>query len=111
MTKEKLRGKKHEQMVAQKFGGTRHLGNSGSGREDVETKYFSIECKERKSPSVHKYMEQAERNSPPGKIPIVVVKQFDTRQDTNVVCIRQEVFLNLFKTMLENQENNSVEEE
>jgi len=97
----KNRGKNHEKSVATAFNGERHKGVTGQGKEDVQHEVFSIECKERKVTVVHKFMEQAKRNAPTGKIPLVIVKQYNTLQHENVVCMRQQDFIELFKIVIE----------
>jgi hypothetical protein len=96
----KTRGRNHEKAVAVAFDGERHKGVSGCGREDVCHDIFSIECKERATSYAHGFMAQAVRNSPAGKIPMVVIKRFNTPFDENLVCLRQRDFLELFKIVI-----------
>jgi hypothetical protein len=94
----KDRGKRHEKQVAKDWSGVRHLGVTGEGREDVEHSYFSIECKSREKSTAHNWMEQAERNAPTDKVPVVIVKRINGRPDDNIVCIRQSQFFRILKT-------------
>lgn len=74
MAKPTQQWKNVERRVAAKLGGAR-VGNSGRNTEDVTHPVFSIEVKHRKTlpKIVEESMTQCRRNSPGGKVPLVVL--------------------------------------
>lgn len=70
-----------ERRVAAMVGGQR-VGNRGSTTEDVEHALLSIECKHTsKAPKlIVDGLQQARRNAPAGKTPVVVLHPAGSRQ-------------------------------
>ena len=79
------RGKDNERELARRLGG-RRMGTMGA--EDVSTKMFSVEAKSRVRFSGTAFMEQAIRNCPEDRVPIVVVHIYNQRRDNDLVIIR-----------------------
>lgn len=73
----KRRGKELEKRVAKAVGGERVTGARGVAVEDVSHPVFSFECKNNASiPAlIRNAYEQAVRNAPPEKIPVVVFQR------------------------------------
>jgi hypothetical protein len=81
----RTRGKAHEKAIAQRLGGIR-IGLLGG--EDVHLDSpWSIECKHRKAFVACEWMDQATRNAPKGKTPIVIVHVAGSRHDKDLVII------------------------
>lgn len=84
------RGKRHEREVAKRLGGIR-MGTMGN--EDVHTDGpWSIECKSRQTFVANGWMDQATRNAPKGKTPMVIVHVQGKRHDDDYVIIRLKDF-------------------
>ena len=79
------RGKATERNIAKRVGGVR-VGLLGN--EDINHPEFSIEVKDRKKFTGVKYLEQAERNCPDGKIPIAIVHVTRQCHGRDVVLVR-----------------------
>ena len=83
MSKEKQKGYRNEKAVAEYFGGERR---GTLGAEDVNHPTMSIETKHYGHNLLPKFIlkvyEQAERNSPAGKIPVAILHQVnDSHKD------------------------------
>lgn len=79
------RGKRTEKAIAKITGGKR-LGILG--RDDVQAGAFSIEVKDRVSFVGATFMQQAIRNCPEGKTPLVIVHQTGSRHTDDIVLMR-----------------------
>ena len=79
----------------------RLLGGESSWKDDQDfsTPLFSGECKLlRDVPKfVYDRLKQAERNSPEGKFPVCVVKEYGKRDKDSVVMIRFGTFIKILK--------------
>lgn len=53
---------------------TRNLGQARDGGDDITLDKFRIECKRRQQISCEQWLEQCERASKPGEIPMVVMR-------------------------------------
>lgn len=94
----RLRGKQAERAVAKMLGG-RRMGLFG--KEDVEHPILSVEVKSRVAFVGRGWLEQAKRNAPAGKKPVVVIheKHKDHKNDMVLMDIA------LFQEMLGEIEN------
>ncbi len=81
------RGKDAERAIAKLVNGKR-IGILGS--EDVEHPTFSIEVKSRQKFIAEKWMQQAERNAPIGKVPLVVVHVVGQPFEKSFVVMRMQ---------------------
>jgi len=81
------RGKNTERAVAKALNGTR-LGLLG--KQDVEAGKYSVEVKSRKAFVAEGWMQQAERNCPQGKTPVVVVHLTNQHHKRDLVMMRFE---------------------
>lgn len=79
------RGKRTEKNMEKLVGGKR-IGLLG--KEDIEHPIFSFEIKDRYSFIGKTFMEQAVRNAPEGKIPVVVVHVTRDQHKDDLVMIR-----------------------
>jgi len=79
------RGKRTEAAIAKTLGGKR-LGILG--KDDVQAGPFSIEVKDRVKFVGTTFMEQAVRNCPEGKTPLVIVHTTGQRHDGDLVMMR-----------------------
>jgi len=86
------RGKRVQKRIAQEMG-ARNVGIFGG--EDAEHPKFSIEAKSKKVFSGTKFIEQAEKNCPKGKIPIVILHLVGKSYNTDIVMIRIDKFKEL----------------
>lgn len=86
------RGKRAERAVAQRIGGKRIGTLSG---EDIQHPVFSGEVKSRKAFAAAPWMDQAVRNCPKGKTPLVVVHVHGSRHDKDLVMFRMQDFEDL----------------
>lgn len=84
-SKNRNRGKKTEAAIAKRLGGKR-LGILGN--DDVQAGAFSIEVKDRVKFVGTGFMEQAVRNCPKDKTPLVVVHVTGARHDGDLVMMR-----------------------
>lgn len=91
--KNRKRGKSVERQVAKKLNGRR---TGILGKDDVEAGQFSVEVKSRQKFVALSWMEQAVKNCPANKIPIVCVHITGKRYDGDLVIIR----LKDFKTLI-----------
>ena len=87
------RGKRTERAIAGIMGG-RRLGILGN--DDVQAGPFSIEVKDRFRFSGAKFMEQAVRNAPADKTPLVIVHTTGTRHVDDLVMLRLRDWLDWF---------------
>lgn len=88
MPNNRQRGKAAERAVANALGGTR-IGTMGG--EDVHLDGpWSCEVKSRKAFVAMDWMEQAARNAPEGKTPLVVVHVHGKRHTEDLVILRLE---------------------
>lgn len=78
------RGKAAELAVAKRLGGRRH---GTMGGEDVTVPGFSVEVKSRRAFVAAGWMDQAIRNAPPGKTPLVVVHVAGKRHQKDLVIL------------------------
>jgi len=81
----RARGKRTEQAIAKRLNGKR-LGLLGN--EDVSAGPFSVEVKDRRAFVGTSFMEQAVRNCPEGKTPLVIVHCSGKRHDGDLVMMR-----------------------
>jgi hypothetical protein len=58
------------------------------GKHDVETWMFGIEVKDRKKCVINSWMEQAVRNCPKGKTPMLVIHITNKGHEEDLVCLR-----------------------
>jgi len=89
--------KDHERRVARKLGGTR-TGNRGRAAADVTTDWAAAECKERATLPMwlRDAVEQATATARQGQLPLVVLHEFGTRSDNDLVVLRMRDFLRWF---------------
>lgn len=80
------RGKRNEQALARRLGAKR-LGILG--KEDLHWGAFSVETKERKKLPIFltKSYEQAIRNAPNGKIPLLIFHELGKRRNSDLVVM------------------------
>ncbi len=80
--------KASERAIARRLGG-RRVGNSGRDTEDVSHAWLSIEVKTRRSLPAWLLgaMAQARRNSPPTRLPMVVLHKVGQRHDGDLVVV------------------------
>jgi len=81
----RARGKRCEQAIAKRLNGKR-LGLLGN--EDISAGPFSVEVKSRAAFVGTGWIEQAVRNSPEGKTPMVVIHLTGKRHDGDLVMMR-----------------------
>ena len=79
------RGKACERAVAKRVGG-RRVGLMG--KDDVLHPVWSLEIKSRARFAPERWLEQAERNAPPGKTPAVIVHVHFKRLSNAIVMMR-----------------------
>jgi hypothetical protein len=79
------RGKRTEQAIAERLQGTR---KGIMGGHDVDAGPFAVEVKDRESFAGSTFMQQAIRNCPNDKTPLVIVHTHGKRHDTDLVMIR-----------------------
>ena len=84
-TANKHAGRKFQSYVAQKVGG-KSVGTIEG--QDIEHPLFSIECKKRKSFVGVKFMQQAFRNCPAHKVPLVIVHVTGQYHEDDLVMMR-----------------------
>lgn len=97
------RGKRLEKQVAKAWNAER-IGITGG--EDISHPIFSVECKERNSrSSLHKFIEQAERNCPDGKIPIVVYHILHQQHGQDLIILRRKDFEDLNGNIIWRKDN------
>jgi hypothetical protein len=87
------RGKATERATAQALNGKR-VGIMGG--EDVQAGLFSVECKSRARFVAQGWMEQAKRNCPPGRVPMVVAHIHGQRRANDLVMVRMSDWLDLY---------------
>jgi len=87
--------KQFERRIGKLLGGDRTWKDD----QDFSTPLFSGECKLlRDVPKfVYKRLEQAERNSPKGKFPVCVVKEYGKNDRNAVVILRFGTFIKILK--------------
>jgi hypothetical protein len=90
--KNRRRGKQFQWKAAKLLGG-KNVG--GLGGEDVEHIDYSIEAKSRASFVGKNWMEQAEKNCPEGKIPLVLIHIRKDRHEDDLVMMRLKSFQKL----------------
>jgi len=79
------RGKRCEKALAKRLGGTR---KGIMGGHDIEAGPFAVEVKSRVKFAGTSFMEQAVRNCPDGKTPLVLVHLHGTRHTEDLVMMR-----------------------
>lgn len=79
------RGKRQQRYTAKRLGG-KNVGSLGG--EDVESTNFSIECKSRVKSVAHAFMDQAVRNCPKDKMPLVIIHKHNDSHNNDLVCMR-----------------------
>jgi hypothetical protein len=87
------RGKRTERATAKALNG-RRFGVLGG--EDVHAGLFSIECKSRKKFIGNSFMDQARRNCPKGRVPLVVVHVHGKRHSDDLVMLRMADWVDLY---------------
>jgi hypothetical protein len=87
------RGKRLERTTAAVLGG-RRLGVMGG--QDVEAGLFSVECKSRQKFVAQSWMDQAKRNCPPERVPMVVVHVHGQRHADDLVMVRMSDWRDLY---------------
>jgi hypothetical protein len=83
----KAQGRKVQSKIAKMTGG-KSVGTIEGQDVSYHDRPLSVEVKHRKSFVAHGWMEQAERNAPEGKIPVVIVHTKNTRYDKSLVLMR-----------------------
>jgi hypothetical protein len=94
------RGKNHERAIAKRLGGKR-VGIFGG--QDVEHDLYSIEAKSRQKFVATGWMDQAVRNAPANKIPVVIVHVTNQRRDNDLVMMRMKDFEDWHGTLKEGE--------
>ncbi len=89
--------KSTERRIARLLHGER-TGNTGAATEDVAHAWLSVEVKHRRMlPAwLHDALQQAQRNAPAGRLPVVVLHQHGERSTNDVVCVRLANWLDWF---------------
>lgn len=87
------RGKRTETAVAKRMNGVRH---GIMGGEDISHPLFSIEVKSRLRFAGTSFMDQAVRNTPEGKTPLVVVHVVGSRHDDDLVMMRLKDWIDFY---------------
>lgn len=87
------RGKRTERAIAKQLNGTRR---GIMGGHDVDAGPFAIEVKDRVRFIGSSFMDQAVRNCPNGKRPLVVVHETGKRHDGDLVMIRLKDWIDWF---------------
>ena len=90
----KRQGRKVQSVLAQLTGG-KNVGTIENQDISFVNKPFSIEAKHRKVFIGNTFMEQAERNAPEGKIPIVMVHTKGKRFNKSLVMIHLDEWLKI----------------
>ena len=85
--KNKRRGSQNQVKQAQMMNAL-NAGAAGGG--DGINKTFSFEFKSREKSTTHNFMDQAEINCPPNKIPAVVIHKNGDRRKNDLICIKFE---------------------
>jgi hypothetical protein len=90
--------KEFELWFAKQIGGER-AGAVGREGPDVLHDELAPECKERKRPlqTLKKYMAQADANSPPGRVPLVVLHTLGDSHNKDLVVMHMEDWLKLWR--------------
>jgi hypothetical protein len=88
------RGKATERQVAKMLNG-RRMGILG--KHDVEAGDWAVEVKDRVACVLFKWMEQAVRNCPPGKTPVVIAHKTGSSHGEDLICIQ-------YRSMFEGRE-------
>jgi len=81
----KRQGKAIQKKIAVRLGG-KNVGTIEG--QDIDHPVFSGEVKHRKSFAGDKFMEQAVKNCPNGKVPIVIVHTLNKRLDDALVMMK-----------------------
>jgi len=84
-TSNKRAGRAYQQKMAKRLGG-KSVGTIEG--QDIEHAIWSIECKKRKSFVGQSFMDQAVRNCPEGKTPLVIVHVTGQRHESDLVMMR-----------------------
>lgn len=89
--------KNTERRIARLLHGER-TGNTGAATEDVAHAWLSVEVKHRRVlPAwLHDALQQAQRNAPAERLPLVVLHQHGERATNDVVCVRLRDWLDWF---------------
>ena len=89
--------KKAERVICRMFGGTRR-GPMGRGECDCYHDWLSIEikCRDKMPAYILEWMEQAEANAEPGKLPLVVWHKVGALYMDSLVFLRAVDFLDWF---------------
>lgn len=85
MTNNRRAGKQYERVMAKRMGAKR-IGVLG--KEDLEHPIWSIEAKKRRAFAGAVFMDQAVRNCPEGKTPVVMVHVTGQRHGNDLVMMR-----------------------
>jgi len=96
------RGKRNEKVLADRLGGKRE---GIFGGEDISMSLFSVEAKERKKFVGQGFMEQAVRNCPEGKVPLVVVHILNQRRSNDLVMLRMSDFEDYYGKVEESEDD------
>ena len=84
-----IRNKRQGRAVQSKM--AKRLGGKSVGTiegQDISHSVFSVEVKHRKKFVGNTFMNQAVKNSPEGKVPLVIVHELNQRFDKALVMIR-----------------------
>ena len=97
----KRQGRKVQTVIAKRIGG-KSVGTIEG--QDIEHSIFSIETKHRKSFVGNKFMEQAVKNCPEGKVPLVVVHELNQRFNKSLVMLRMSDWLDWYGSFSKEEE-------
>jgi len=89
VVKQVIRNKRQGRAVQSKM--AKRLGGKSVGTiegQDIEHSVFSVEVKHRKKFVGNTFMNQAVKNCPKGKVPLVIVHELNQRFDKSLVMIR-----------------------
>lgn len=100
-SKNRQRGKATERAIAKRLGGTRR---GTLGGHDIDCGPWAVEVKDRVNFVGNTFMQQAERNCPPGKTPLVVVHQTGRRHADDLVMLRLSDWLDLHGPLVRGSE-------
>ena len=100
-SKNRQRGKATERAIAKRLGGIRR---GILGGHDIDCGAWAVEVKDRVNFVGNTFMQQAERNCPPGKTPLVVVHQTGRRHADDLVMLRLSDWLDLHGPLVRGSE-------
>ena len=99
----KRQGRHVQSVLAKRLGG-KNVGTLGT--EDISHEIFSIETKSKTKFVGQTFMNQAVRNSPKDKIPMVIVHILNQKHDTDLVMLRMKDWFDLYGPLFKKEKEN-----